>query len=129
MGSNPLLKIAAKCIECCLWCFKKTIEFINSYAYIYCFVENIGFCSGCMKTFELILRYPAQIAINTSVQRVLALLLSLTTPLICGTLAFLWWAREGPNARARRSSSRLGCGSAAPPTIASDILPTAASRL
>ena len=90
-GQNFAVKLAQRCIECCLWCFKKTIEFVNSYAYIYCFVENIGFCNGCVKTFSLILRYPAQIAINTSVQLVLSTLLTLTTPLVCALLAFIYF--------------------------------------
>ena len=83
LGTNMLVKIVASCIQCCLSCFKKTIEFVNSYAYIYVFVENISFCSGCMRTFGLICSYPAQIAINSSVQMVLATLLSITTPLFC----------------------------------------------
>jgi len=93
-GSNFVFKLVARCIECCLQCFKKTIEFINSYAYIYCFVENIGFCSGCMKTFGLITRYPGQIAINTSVQLVLSTLLSVTTPIACTVMAFFYFAGQ-----------------------------------
>ena len=90
-GHNFVMKLVQRCVECCLWCFKKTIEFVNAYAYIYCFVENIGFCSGCVKTFSLILRYPAQIAINTSVQAVLSTLLTVTTPLCCSILAFIYF--------------------------------------
>ena len=33
-GSSQTIKIVAACVDCCLACFKKTIEFINSYAYI-----------------------------------------------------------------------------------------------
>ena len=93
-GNNPasfMLKLVSNCVQCCLWCFKKTVEFINSYAYIYCFVENVGFCNGCMKSFQLMVRYPAQITINTSVQFVLSTLLTLTTPLVCGVCAFTYF--------------------------------------
>lgn len=104
-GTNFAIKMVASCIQCCLWCFKKTIEFINSYAYIYCFVENIGFCHGCMKTFKLICSYPAQIAINTSVQFVLASLLSITTPVVCATLAFIYF-----NFLAKDADTHTGSG-------------------
>merc|ERR1719424_740640 len=90
-GNSAVIKLVSSCVQCCLWCFKKTVEFINSYSYIYCFVENVGFCSGCMKTFSLMLRYPAQIAINASVQMVLATLLTVTTPLVCSTGAFMYF--------------------------------------
>jgi len=91
LQANSCLKVASCCVLCCLQCFKKTIEFINAYAYIYCFVENVGFCQGCASTFALILRYPTQIAINTAVQRVLSALLTLTTPLACGTIAYAYF--------------------------------------
>merc|ERR1719424_301128 len=90
-GNSAVIKLVSSCVQCCLWCFKKTVEFINSYAYIYCFVENVGFCSGAMKSFQLMLRYPAQITINTSVQFVLSTLLTLPTPLICGVTAFAYF--------------------------------------
>ena len=105
VGTNFAVKMASSCIQCCLWCFKKSIEFINSYAYIYCFVENIGFCHGCMKTFRLICSDPAQIAINTSVQFVLAALLSITTPVCCATLAFIYF-----NFMAKDANSHSGSG-------------------
>ena len=98
LGTNMLVKIVASCIQCCLSCFKKTIEFVNSYAYIYVFVENISFCSGCMRTFGLICSYPAQIAINSSVQMVLATLLSITTPLFCAVAAFIYFDYMAPDA-------------------------------
>jgi len=106
-GNNFVVRLVGSCIQCCLYCFKKTIEFINSYAYIYCFVENIGFCAGCVKTFSLMLRYPAQIAINTSVQAVLTTLLSVTTPLCCGLLAFLYFDFAAPDASSHSAAGGL----------------------
>jgi len=79
-GNNQMVKVVSMCIQCCLACFKRTIEFINSYAYVYVFLENVGFCTGASHTFQLMLRYPAQIAINTTVQRVLGLLQLLLVP-------------------------------------------------
>jgi len=79
-GNNEMVKIVSMCIQCCLACFKKTIEFINSYAYVYVFLENVGFCTGAGHTFQLMLKYPVQIAINTTVQRVLGLLQLLLVP-------------------------------------------------
>ena len=50
---SDLLKLVTLCIDACLACFKKSIEFINSYAYVYVFIENVGFCTGCKHTFQL----------------------------------------------------------------------------
>jgi len=107
VGSNPVLQICSCCVQCCLACFKKTIEFISSYAYIYCFVENVGFCSGCMKTFALCIRYPSQVAINTIVQRVLATLLTVTTPLACGAIAFAYFDFIAPDADSHKGQQVL----------------------
>jgi len=84
---NPLLKVVAYCLQCFLCCFRKSIEFINSYAFVYVFIENVGFCTGCSRAFSLITAYPAQIAINTTVQVVLTFLQSITTPLACVIVA------------------------------------------
>jgi len=102
-ASNPFLKMISCCISCCLECFKRSIEFVNSYAYIYCFVENVGFCEGSLKTFNLMLKYPAQVAINTSVQRVLSTLLTLSTPLACSLVAFSYFDFLAADAPARTS--------------------------
>jgi len=76
------------CVNCLLWCFKKSIEFVNSYAYVYVFMENESFCAACKHTFGLIAENPTQIAINKIVQAMLTLLQSCTTPLICTFVAY-----------------------------------------
>jgi len=90
-GNSNMLKLVSLCIQCCLACFKRTIQFINSYAYVYVFVENVGFCTGAGHTFQLILKYPAQIAINTLVQRVLGLLQLCLVPFGTTVLAYLYF--------------------------------------
>ena len=33
--TNKALKLAIKCLKCCLYCFEKTIKFITDYCYVY----------------------------------------------------------------------------------------------
>ena len=55
------------------------------------FVENVSFCTGAAHTFQLMLKYPAQIAINTTVQRVLGLLQLLLVPGGCTLMAYTYF--------------------------------------
>ena len=87
-GEGNLIKVVEVCVNCALWCFKKSIEFVNSYAYVYVFMENERFCPACAHTFSLIKDNPTQIAINKVVQYMLTLLQSCTTPLICTGVAY-----------------------------------------
>ena len=80
-------RLVAGCVRCCLWCFEKSIELVNSYAYVYVFIENVGFCTGCAHTFALVSAHPAQLAINTTVQLMLSCVQSIATPLACVLLA------------------------------------------
>mmetsp|Transcript_4741 Transcript_4741/g.9832 ORF Transcript_4741/g.9832 Transcript_4741/m.9832 type:complete len:750 (+) Transcript_4741:28-2277(+) len=87
-GEGNMIKVVEVCVNCFLWCFKKSIEFINSYAYVYVFIENENFCTACAHTFGLIKDNPTQIAINKIVQSMLVLLQSCTTPLLCSFVTY-----------------------------------------
>uniref|UniRef100_A0A7S3BD99 Choline transporter-like protein n=1 Tax=Haptolina ericina TaxID=156174 RepID=A0A7S3BD99_9EUKA len=87
-GGTQMLKVIEVCVQYCLWCFKKSIEFINSYAYVYVFMENVGFCTACYKTFVMIKDNSVQIAINKIVQMVISLMQSCTTPLVCAFASY-----------------------------------------
>jgi len=87
-GDGTTIQIVEKCVQCALWCFKKSIEFVNSYAYAYVFLDNSNFCTACKSTFTLMTTYPTQIAINKIVQAMLTLLQSCLTPLICTFVAY-----------------------------------------
>jgi hypothetical protein len=85
-----LLRLTMKCLICCLECLKRTVQFISFYGFIYVAVEGDGFCRACKATFKLLGAHTAQVVINGIVQRLLLLLIGLTTPIGCTVGAFLY---------------------------------------
>jgi choline transporter-like protein 2/4/5 len=85
---NAVIKIVMKCCKCCLMCFERCIKFVSSYAYIFVFMQNTGFCMACYRTWRMMSAYPLQLSINKIVQRVLFAMQSITVPLICTAWAY-----------------------------------------
>jgi choline transporter-like protein 2/4/5 len=92
---NFLFKVAIKCVQCLMWCFQKTVEFISYYAYIYVALDGSSFCSSAWETFKLILGNPAQTAVNKIVQTLISFMISLSIPVICGCACFLTLEGQG----------------------------------
>ena len=61
--SSSLSQLIAGCVRCCLWCFEKSMEFVNGYAYVFVCSENVGFCAGCARTHSLITAHPKQVIV------------------------------------------------------------------
>ena len=87
---NLLFKLVIKCAQCAAWCLQKTIEFISYYGYVYVAIDGIGFCQACAATFKFVAAHPVQTAVNKTVEKLLVMLISLTTPLICAFIAYMW---------------------------------------
>ena len=81
-------KVVMRCCKCFLFCFERCVKFISSYAYIYVFMENKGFCAACFDTYRLISDHPAQLAINSIVQGMLFIIQSTSIPLACALMAY-----------------------------------------
>lgn len=88
--SNVFAKLVLKCVKCFMWCLEKFLKFITGYAYIYTAIEGMSFLTAAKSTFVLIMKYPAQVYINHLVQMVLKMLMSITIPLLCGTICYFW---------------------------------------
>jgi choline transporter-like protein 2/4/5 len=86
--SNPVMRLVLKCSKCCLFCFERCIKFVSSYAYIFVFMQNTGFCMACFRTWSMMAKYPLQLGINRVVQRVLFAMQSITIPLVCTSWAY-----------------------------------------
>jgi len=86
---NPLLKLAISCVMCAMWCLQKSIEFISSYAFVFVGLEGTHFWASCKETFKLIIKYPAQAAVNGTVKFLLRLLIGLSTPILMTWLAWM----------------------------------------
>ena len=89
-NKNLLFKLVIKCAQCAAWCLQKTIEFISYYGYVYVAIDGIGFCQACAATFKFVAAHPVQTAVNKTVEKLLVMLISLTTPLICAFIAYMW---------------------------------------
>ena len=35
-----VLKLGMKCVQCCMWCLQKTVEFVSYYGYVYVAIEG-----------------------------------------------------------------------------------------
>jgi len=89
-GSNLLLRIVIKCAQCCLWCLDKTVRFITYYGFIFVAIEGSNFCTACLSTFSFIMKYPAQMSVNRMVANLLSCVISLSIPMVCGAIGFVW---------------------------------------
>ena len=86
--SNPVMKVVLKCCKCCLFCFERCLKFVSSYAYIFVFMQNTGFCMACYRTWRMMSQYPVQLSINSVVQKVLFVMQSISIPLVCTGWAY-----------------------------------------
>merc|ERR1712151_946695 len=52
---NRVMVLVLKCLQCCLWCFEKSIKFLNKNAYIQIAIHGTNFCISAKNAFQLIL--------------------------------------------------------------------------
>jgi choline transporter-like protein 2/4/5 len=83
-----LLKLIVKCALCCIGCLDRTVRVVSHYALVYVAMRGHSFCRAANATFSLVVQHPLQVAVNRVVQRLLALLVGLTTPLACALAAY-----------------------------------------
>ena len=83
---NKLLKLGIKCLQCCLACVQKTIEFISYYGFIFVAMRGDSFCKACFATMKFVIQYAAQTAVNKTVTLLLTLLIGISTPLLSAVL-------------------------------------------
>lgn len=56
-SENRVAQFILCCLQCCLYCFQKLLEFISKRAYIMIAIEcKIGFCRGAKEALKLIIR-------------------------------------------------------------------------
>jgi hypothetical protein len=53
---NKIMEIVCKIFAYCLWCFEKSVKFLNKNAYIQVALLGTGFCTSAKNAFFLILR-------------------------------------------------------------------------
>uniref|UniRef100_A0A7S4F3X7 Choline transporter-like protein n=1 Tax=Chrysotila carterae TaxID=13221 RepID=A0A7S4F3X7_CHRCT len=87
---NYLIKLVVKCAHCCLYCLRKTVEFIAYYGFVFVAIEGVNFCRACKHVFFFTLKNPAQTLINQMVQKLLGMLIGFTTPALCALVCFYY---------------------------------------
>jgi len=85
---NLMMKLAMKCVQCCLWCLQKTVEFVSYYGYVYVAIEGCSFCWACKQTFGLVAVNVGQVTVNTIVKKLLGFLMTWSNPCLCAALMF-----------------------------------------
>merc|ERR1719327_358045 len=53
---NKIMEIVCKIFAYCLWCFEKSVKFLNKNAYIQVALMGTNFCKSAKEAFFLILR-------------------------------------------------------------------------
>jgi len=96
MGNNMLVRLLFRCIQCCLACFEKTVEYISYWGYVFVAVHGTAFCRSCYDAFRLQMKYPCQTIVNISVKMILRLLLRITIPVGCTFFAFTYLGAVAP---------------------------------
>ena len=71
-----------------MYCFEKTVQFISESGLVYTALQGSSFCSGCLKTFALVLGNPVQMAIQVLASTLLRLLAIFVIPLSCAMVTF-----------------------------------------
>lgn len=65
--NNPAAKLAICCIECCLACFQRFLEFLTSNAFVQVAIHGDNFCTAAKKASFLIANNPARVAAVSAV--------------------------------------------------------------
>ena len=71
-----------------MYCFEKTVQFISESGLVYTALQGSSFCSGCVKTFALVLANPVQMAIQVLASTLLRLLAIFVIPFSCAMVTF-----------------------------------------
>ena len=94
---NALVRVATKCLMCCLWCLETCIKYLTKFSYVFIAAEGFSFCAAAVKTFTLVSKHPLQMLTNEATLGVLSLLLTMLTPLGCAILAYFSVLHEWRN--------------------------------
>jgi len=86
---NSAVKVIIWVVRCLLWCLHKCVEFLTEYAYVYVAITGSSFCSSAKSPFQLIAKYPVQVALDKMASVVLGYLVCFTVPLAMVFLSYL----------------------------------------
>merc|ERR1719230_891485 len=59
---NRVMVIVAKVVQCILWCFQKSLEYLTKLAYIQVALVGTNFCKSAKQAFYLLMRHAGRFA-------------------------------------------------------------------
>ncbi|KAG3191978.1 hypothetical protein PC128_g10758 [Phytophthora cactorum] len=86
--TNRVVRVALLAVKCCLWCFEKCIKFLSKNAYILIAMKGSSFCAASARSFKLIFKNMARVAVVNSISFFLLLLVKMTITLAVGLVVF-----------------------------------------
>ncbi|KAL4160308.1 hypothetical protein PRNP1_000878 [Phytophthora ramorum] len=85
---NRIVRVALLAVKCCLWCFEKCVKFLSRNAYILIAMKGSSFCTASARSFKLIFKNMARVAVVNSISFFLLFLIKLTVTLAVGLVVF-----------------------------------------
>ena len=79
------VKAAVLCLQCCLWCFSKFVEFVSKMSYIIVAVEGKSFCRSAQISMKLLYTFHKEVAVVQIVTTACLYLGKLGVTVICTT--------------------------------------------
>jgi len=92
---NLMIRLAMKCVKCCMWCFEKSIKFVSGFAFVYTAAFGQNFCSACKSTFYLFLKNTATVVLLGTVEIVLSMIACIAIPMLCAIICYCWIELNG----------------------------------
>ncbi|KAL3671943.1 hypothetical protein V7S43_002610 [Phytophthora oleae] len=80
--TNRIVRVALLSVKGFLWCFEKCIKFLSKNAYILIAMKGSSFCMASARSFKLIFKNMARVAVVNSVSFFLLFLIKLTVTLV-----------------------------------------------
>jgi hypothetical protein len=83
---NRVMVWIARAIQCCIYCFEKSLEYLSKLAYIQIALLGTNFCTSAKKAFYLVLRHMTRFAavllLGTALDRIGLLVICSTTTFV-----------------------------------------------
>jgi len=89
-AENRFAKILITCLQCCMACFQRFLEFINKNAYVMIAVYGYSFCTGARRGLALVAQNPLRVATLMSVSKLMLFLGKIFITFTTLAIAFLW---------------------------------------
>ncbi|KAG7381301.1 hypothetical protein PHYPSEUDO_006228 [Phytophthora pseudosyringae] len=106
--ANRIVRVALLAVKCCLWCFEKCIKFLSKNAYILVAMKGSSFCAASARSFKLIFKNMARVAVVNSISFFLLFLIKLTVTLAVGLVVFALLSKSSSPSLSADQLSLLG---------------------